>query len=67
MREGRITPALAARLNALAHALGGRDFRSAQRAVQDMASADWKDVREWHAGVRSLVTMGVTKGSLLGL
>lgn len=61
MRDGGVDASLAGKLQALARALGGRDMRAAQRVVQEMAAADWRSVKGWHGGVRSLVTVALAK------
>jgi hypothetical protein len=61
LRDGGVDASLAAKLLALARALGGRDMRAAQRVVQEMAAADWKAAKAWHGGVRQLVTVALAK------
>jgi hypothetical protein len=67
MREGRVGPSLAARLNALASSLGSRDFKSAQRVSQEIAAAEWKEVKDWNAGLRALMTVAAAKAAYLGV
>lgn len=67
MREGRVGPSLAARLNALAASLGGRDFKGAQRVTQEIASAEWKEVKDWHGGLRAMMTIAGAKAAYLGV
>ena len=50
-----------AKLVGLAQACQSFDFKAATKLMQDLASIQWSDTREWHKGVRALVTLAVIK------
>lgn len=54
-------PDTAAKLISLAAAMGAYDFVRAAKLQAELAKLDWKETKEWIRGVRSLVTLCLTK------
>jgi hypothetical protein len=60
-QKGQMGADVVAKLVALAQACGAFDFKTATKLMQDLATMQWNDTREWHKGVRAVVTLAVIK------
>ena len=58
---GHVSPEILVKLQGIASACSIYDFRTAQKAVVELAKMDWANTKDWQKGIRHIVTLGLIK------